>query len=196
MVAALDQLLQRYVAVLLTVYLAVGLVVLAILAIGAVAFTRRYLRYRGKRVITCPETNCHEAVELDSPLAAMSSLLSRPELRLTSCSRWPERQDCPQNCLAEIEQSPVGCRLRALLDEWYRGKECVYCRRVFDTIHWYDHQPALRSPEGKLLELDSVPAEHLPDLLPTHQPVCWNCKVVEDFRTEHPELVTARPWNH
>lgn len=193
MLTALDQLFQRYVTALVTIYLVVGIVAVAAVALAVVAFAKRYVRYGGKRIITCPETDCHEVVELDAPLAAMSSLLDGAELRLTCCSRWPERQDCGQQCIHEIEVSPIGCRLRALLDNWYKGKACLYCQRVFDEIHWFDHKPALQSPEGNILEWESVPAEDIPDLLKTHQPVCWNCKIVEKFRTEHPELVTARP---
>lgn len=196
MLTALDHLFQRYVATLVTIYLVVGIVVFAAVVLAVVAFAKRYVKYRGKRIITCPETNCHEAVELDVPLAAMSSLLDGAELRLTCCTRWPERQDCAQQCIHEIELSPIGCQLRALLDSWYKGKACLYCQRVFDEIHWFDHKPAVQSPEGKILEWESVPAKDIPDLLKTHQPVCWNCKIVENFRTEHPELVTARPWTH
>ena len=33
------------------------------------------------------------------------STMVPPELRLKSCSRWPEKADCRQECLAEIELS-------------------------------------------------------------------------------------------
>jgi hypothetical protein len=97
-----------------------------------------------------------------------------------------------EDCLREIESSPLGCALRAMLDNWYKGKECGFCHRVFDIIHWFDHKPALLSPEGKILEWEAVPPEQIPDLLNTHRPVCWNCRIVENFRIEHPELVTDR----
>ena len=196
MLSALDDLFRKYVMTLLTVYIVVGAVVIAAAVFAVVAFVKRYLQYRGKRVITCPETHCHEAVELDASLAAMSSLLDRPDLKLANCTRWPERQDCAQDCIREIEKSPIGCQLRAMLDNWYKGKACIYCRRVFDEIHWFDHKPALQSPEGKIAEWEAIPSKSIPDVLLTHQPVCWNCKVVEDFRVEHPDLVTARPWKH
>jgi len=192
MVAAIDLAFRRYIATLLTIYIVAGVVVLIALAFVAVVFLKRYVKYHGKRVITCPETNCHEAVELDASLAAMSSFFERPELRLTSCTRWPERQDCAQDCLREIESSPFGCALRAMLDNWYKGKQCVYCRRVFEEVHWFDHKPALQAPEGGIVEWSDVRPEAIPDVLQTHQPVCWNCRIVEDFRAEHPELVTDR----
>jgi hypothetical protein len=37
-----------------------------------------------------------------------------------------------------------------------------------------------------------VPAETVPEVLQTHQPVCWNCHVVNRLMTQHPELVVDR----
>lgn len=196
MLTAFDDLFRRYLTTLITVYVVVGVVVLAALALTIVAFVRAYVRYRGKRIINCPETHCCEAVQLDAPLAAVSSLLNSPELHLTSCTRWPERQDCAQDCIREIELSPIGCRLRAMLDDWYKGKQCAYCRRSFDEIRWFDHKPALQSSEGEIQEWEAIPPQRIPDVLGTHQPVCWDCKVVERFRAEHADLVTSRPWPH
>lgn len=196
MLTAFDALFRKYLATLLTIYVVIGIVVLSALALAIVAFVRAYVRYRGKRVITCPETHCREAVELDASLAAVSSLLHRPELHLTKCTRWPERQDCAQDCIREIELSPIGCQLRAMLDLWYKGKQCIHCHRAFDEIRWFDHQPALESPEGEIKEWETIPPQTIPDVLATYQPVCWDCKVVEKFRAEHADLVTDRPWPH
>lgn len=192
MLAAVDIFFRRYIVILLNFYIVVSAIILVALAVAAVMFVKRYVKYRGKRVITCPETNCHEAVELDASLAAMSSFFDQPELRLTSCTRWPERQDCAQQCIREIENSPFGCALRAMLDNWYKGKECNYCHRVFDEILWFDHKPALQSPDGHIVEWKDIRPEAIPDVLRTHQPVCWNCSIVENFRTERPDLVTDR----
>ncbi len=196
MLTAFDSLFRKYLTTLLGIYVLVGLVVLIALAIAVVALIQAYAKYRGKRVITCPETHHHEAVELDAPLAAMSALLNGPKLHLSSCTRWPERQDCAQDCIREIELSPFGCQLRAVLDDWYKGKECVYCRRPLGEIQWFDHKPALQSPEGEIKEWETFRPEDIPDALATHQPVCWDCKIVEKFRAEHAELVTDRPWPH
>ncbi len=192
MLAAVDIFFRRYIVILLNFYIVVSAIILVALAVAAVMFVKRYVKYRGKRVITCPETSCHEAVELDASLAAMSSLFNQTELRLSSCTRWPERQDCAQQCIREIETSPFGCALRAMLDNWYKGKECIYCHCVFDEILWFDHKPALQSPDGHIVEWKDIRPEAIPDVLHTHQPVCWNCSIVENFRTEHVDLVTDR----
>ena len=51
-----------------------------------------FVRYRGKRVITCPETRKPAAIEVDAGHAALTAAISHPELRLKACSRWPERE--------------------------------------------------------------------------------------------------------
>src|SRR4030095_13851768 len=76
---------------------------------------RAYLKSRGTRVVTCPETRKPVAVRLDRHLAASTAMTGDTELRLKSCTRWPERADCGQECLAQIEASPEGCRARRML---------------------------------------------------------------------------------
>src|ERR1035437_6990811 len=46
-------------------------------------------KYRGQRVIVCPENQLPAGVVVDARHAAASSLLGAPELRLAACSRWP-----------------------------------------------------------------------------------------------------------
>jgi hypothetical protein len=80
-----------------------------------------------------------------------------------------------------------------MLERWYDGRTCVYCRKAFGPIHWHDHKPALRSSDGRLLEWRDIPAETLPEVLLTHEAVCWNCLIAEGFRVRFPELVVDRP---
>jgi hypothetical protein len=63
---------------------------------------KSYRRYRGARVVTCPETKKTVAVEVKAGKAALSGVFDDPQLRLSSCSRWPERQNCRQECVAQI----------------------------------------------------------------------------------------------
>src|SRR6185503_10341548 len=107
------------------------LVVLVLAVVGlylVVPFAAHaYLRYRGKRIITCPETRRPAAVQVDARHAALTAAISRPELRLKTCSRWPEREDCGQECLLQVELSPEDCLVRNMLTSWYTGKRCVSC---------------------------------------------------------------------
>jgi hypothetical protein len=69
------------------------MVVLAIaVVLGAVAGWRvadAWWKYRGQRVITCPENQRPAGVVVDARHAAATALGKAPELRLASCSRWP-----------------------------------------------------------------------------------------------------------
>jgi hypothetical protein len=170
---------------------------LAGLAVGITAFAsvrglRAYWMARGKRLVTCPETHCAAAVELDAKGAALKAFRGGNYLCLQDCSRWPEREDCAEDCLGQAE-SP-GCLVRNVVEGWYKGKVCVYCHKpVDDVADWTGHMPALRGPDSKTVSWDEVPPEALPDVFTTHQPVCWSCHIAETFRREHPELVTDRP---
>src|SRR5208337_1144224 len=81
--------------------------VVIVLALGLFVFraipaVRAYFGYRGKRLITCPETHTTAAVDVAAGEAAVGAFLTEPTLRLKECSRWPERQDCGQACLQQI----------------------------------------------------------------------------------------------
>lgn len=153
---------------------------------------RAYLRYRGSRVITCPETRAPAAIEVDAKHAALTAAASYPDLRLKSCSRWPEREDCGQECLLQVELSPEGCLVRSILTSWYADKRCVSCGKEFGEIAWLDRKPALLSPQGETLEWSELTPENVPDALATHFPVCWDCHITESFCRQHPEMIVDR----
>jgi hypothetical protein len=150
-------------------------------------------RYRGTRVITCPETHQPAAVEVDARHAAVTLLLGgASELRLRDCTRWPEKRNCGQECLRQIEATPEDCLVRNMLARWYAGKSCVCCGKELGEIDWLQHRPGLMSPEHKTFEWRDIPPETLPSVLASYLPVCWNCHVAESFRREYPDLVTDR----
>ncbi len=155
---------------------------------------KTYFRYRGTRVVTCPETKTHVAVEVDARAAAESAAAGPLDLHLKSCTRWPERQNCGQECLAQIEAAPVECLLRSILERWYVGKSCPLCGKDFESIHWHDHKPCVMSPDGVTMDWNAFPPERVFEVLSTHRPVCWNCHVAEEFRRKFPDLVVDREW--
>ena len=61
-----------------------------------------YRRFRGPRTVTCPEANQSAEVEIDAMHAAASAAFGPPALEITRCSRWPEREHCGRECLAEM----------------------------------------------------------------------------------------------
>lgn len=81
---------------------------------AAAAGVRAYRAFGGLREISCPETMEAALVKIHVAHAIASRLSGGNELRLKSCSRWPDRLGCDQACLSQIAASPDGCRVRAL----------------------------------------------------------------------------------
>jgi len=175
------------------------LAAIAVLMIVAVAFGLTmalcsYLRYRGKRVITCPETANHAAVHANVVNAAREAAFGKHHICLDQCSRWPERQNCGQACLPQIEAHPKGCMVWHMVDDWYKGKACTYCQKPFHEIHWHDRQPALLGPDRNTAQWSEIPPENLPAVFQNFLPVCWNCFIAENYRRQHPERLADRGW--
>jgi len=59
-----------------------------------------FARYRKPRIVRCPETGEAVMMRIDARHAAATSVFGPPEVRVTACSRWPEREGCDQACIA------------------------------------------------------------------------------------------------
>lgn len=171
-----------------------GSIVLATVAVAVVAaaiFLTMYLRYRGKRIVVCPETHKTVGAEVNAALAAASRFSDHPRFVISACSRWPERKDCDQACLTQIEDSPEGTLVTKIVTKWYSNRTCVYCAKPVGDIGGAVH-PALRSADGSLREWKDIRAEDLTDALASSVAVCAHCELAEDFRRRFPDLVTDR----
>jgi len=135
---------------------------------------RLYRRYRGTRVVTCPETKAPAAVEPDAAHFAFSDDHQKT-LHVRSCSHWPERAGCGQECLLEIEAAPEDCTVRTIVTKWYDDKSCALCGRAIGRIDWHKHEPGVLRPDRKTALWSEFRPELLPEVMATHQPVCWNC---------------------
>lgn len=92
----------------LFIWLVLFLVVVAFLLLLP-AFWRRALseRYSGGRPVTCPENQQPAVVGIDVRHAAATVMDGSPDLRLSECTRWPERAECNQGCMAQaIDAEP------------------------------------------------------------------------------------------
>jgi hypothetical protein len=154
---------------------------------------RVYFTFHGNRIVSCPENHRAAAVRVAAGKAALEAIVGNKQLSLRACSRWPERQACGQECLAQIEEAPKACLVWTIINRWYQGQQCAYCHKPFEEIHWHDHPPALLSKERKTVQWNEIPAENLQDALGTHRPVCWSCHIAETLRRDHPEMVVDRP---
>ncbi|HVN19406.1 MAG TPA: hypothetical protein VMU05_11550 [Dongiaceae bacterium] len=177
---------------MLTIVLAVLFLAVGLFVLRAVPGVRAFFKFRGDRLVTCPENHEPEAVKVAAGEAALGAFFNEPTLRLNQCSRWPERENCGQDCLQQIEGDPEKCLVWNIVSKWYEGKNCVFCHKPIGTLHHLDHAPALLGPDFRTTEWKLLKPEQLPKIFSTHQPVCWNCHVAESFRRLHPNLVTDR----
>lgn len=172
------------------------LILAAALWYGIRWLVRSSSKYRGSRIVICPETKKPAIVEVNSLQAALTSTVGLPDIQLKDCSRWPIKKQCGQECLMDLDVAPERCLVSGVLMRWYRDKNCVYCRKAFPELHWVDHRPALLSADGKLLAWNEVKLEQLRSVLESHAPVCWDCYIAQTFRQDHPDLVVVRPWRN
>jgi hypothetical protein len=151
-----------------------------------------WLAYRGDRVITCPENDRPAGVRVDAVHAAAGALGITPELRLSACSRWPEKAGCGQDCLREIEDAPADCLVRNIVARWYEGKSCAWCGNPIGTIDWGPNQPALLGADKNSVEWKQVPADRLFETLEAAVPVCFGCHMANKLVREHTDLAIER----
>ena len=175
-------------------YFVVTLVVVGVLY----ALLRRpiseYIKMRGARVVTCPDNQQPAAVEVDARHAAVTAAGGHTHLRLDTCSRWPEKAGCGQECLKQIEAQPADCLVKTQVSRWYADKSCAVCGKALGTVDWASHRPALRAPDGRTLEWSGVQPERMYDVMGTHDAVCWDCHIAETFRRQRPDLVLDNPF--
>ena len=151
-------------------------------------------QYGGKMLVTCPETGKPAAVKVDLWRGIRAAVFGRYSVRLCDCSRWPERADCKQDCLCQIESNPEAHQAWTVAAKWFAGKKCAYCGDEIPPVQHMDRMPALVNLEKKTYEWNEIPAEELPEAFEACKPVCWNCHIAETFIRQHPDLVTFRPW--
>jgi len=90
-----------------------------------------YRAYRDRRTVTCPETRAPAVVRLDVARAVRTQIAGKPDLRLSSCSRWPERRECAQKCLSQIPGAPP-CRLQTFGQPIRANRATAGNLRAFD----------------------------------------------------------------
>jgi hypothetical protein len=175
----------------------IGILLIATASYFGIKWLLRALsRYRGTKIVTCPETGRPALVEVDALHASLTSVAGLPDIRLENCWRWPLKEQCGQECLLDLDVAPEQCLVSGVLMRWYRGKTCCSCGKPFEELQWLDHQPSLKSPEGLLVRWREVPVENISTVLETHRPVCWNCYIAQSFIRDHPDLVIYRPGRY
>ena len=177
----------------MTASIFIALLVLAVLLVYLVVAVQTWTQVHGTRVVTCPETNGPVAVRVDVPHALATAVWDQVDLRLTSCSRWPERQDCDQPCVQQIEQAPSDTHPRTIAAHFFGRKRCAICTRRIDPLSHMTLQPGFMHPVTHKVEAwDDLPAQDLPRAIATSHPLCQHCTLAEMFRQKFPDRVTDR----
>jgi len=176
----------------MTVRMVLILVALVLSSIAIGRLLAAWLRYRGRRVVTCPENTRPAGVTVDALHAAATALGRKPEMTLSSCSRWPERAGCGQACLSQISAAPEDCLVRNILVKWYVGKKCAWCGQAFGDISLGGAKPSVLRADNISVEWSEIPAEQLQEVLSAARPVCFACHMASKMVREHHELVTDR----
>jgi len=170
----------------------IGFIVVALGLVAFVAvFIALYVKFRGKRIVTCPETHEPVSAEINAALAASTWLVTQPRFVVTACSRWPERAGCDQACAPQIEADAEGTRVRDIVTHWYTERTCVYCAKPIDDLVGAVG-PGLLNADGELYEWSDIAVEDLPRTLANSVAVCARCELTEDFRRRYPNRVIDR----
>ena len=165
---------------------------ISLIAIVLVRQVRAWVKFRGQRVIECPDNRQPAGVVVDAGHAASTGILGAPELRLSSCSRWPEKTGCGQMCLSQIATAPEDCLVRNILALWYEGKSCASCGKPVGDLEWAGSKPGLLLRDGSSVEWSAVPAEKLHETLAAAQPICFGCHTAATLMRERPDMVADR----
>ncbi len=86
---------------------------LVLVVYAGIAVTTRF-RLRGVHVVRCPDSRTLAAVTVDLGHASATALWEKADVRLATCSRWPELKGCAEGCAAQIAAAPELTRVPRL----------------------------------------------------------------------------------
>jgi hypothetical protein len=105
MISALASLLHRALVLIGTAYLIFAVAIAIVLCSATFSLVRmlvRFFQFRGRHQVLCSETGSVEIIRIHAVRAAVCSAVTDPKLKVSDCSRWPERQRCRQECVGGI----------------------------------------------------------------------------------------------
>ena len=161
----------------------IALLAATVLAVYFVIAVRTWTRVRGPRVVVCPETQKPVAVTVDVGRAMASAVWEQADLRVTSCSRWPEGEDCDQPCMRQLEAAPSETKPRTIAAHFFGGQRCAICSHRIEPLSNIALQPGFMDPATRQVATwDDLPPQDLPRAIATWRPLCSDCAL-----REHPE---------
>jgi hypothetical protein len=139
-----------------------------------------YCENRGRRAVKCPASGQHADVEIDHEFALKSAMHGLEHSRLQSCSRWPEKGECGQECLAQVEPSPEN--LERLFSSRFASRCCAICTRDITPADWRQGRLAVLDQNQQLFEMRDIAVDTLQSTLRDTRPLCWKCHQEERAR--------------
>jgi hypothetical protein len=139
-----------------------------------------YHQNRGRHAVQCPENGETADVEMDRRFVLKSAMRGHEHSRLQSCSRWPEKGECAQECLAQVDPSPQN--LERVFSSTLVGRSCAVCSRDIAPDDWRLGRLAVLNQQHQLLELRDMPVDDLQSTLRDTRPLCWKCHLDERAR--------------
>jgi len=144
-----------------------------------------YFQNRGLQSAICPESGDQVDIEVDNKYSFWTALRGQEHSRLKSCTNWPEKGNCAQECLVQVDPSPEN--IERMMLSWYKGKACAICARAITPSDWRRGRLAWLD-NHKLVELRQVNLRQLQLKLNELRPLCWRCHQDERVR----QAVTQR----
>ena len=143
-----------------------------------------YFQNRDRQSAICPENGEPVDIEIDRTYSFWTALRGQEHSRLQSCTLWPEKGDCGQECLAQVDPSPEN--VERLMLGWYQGKMCAICTRAISPADWRRGRLAWLDEQHELVEIRQVNLKQLQLALEQMRPLCWICHQEERVRQAVP----------
>jgi len=139
-----------------------------------------YFKNRGRRPVVCPDDRKAADVEIDRKFALQAAMQGKEQMRVQSCTHWPENGACRQDCLVQVEPTPEN--IDRLLTRWFDGKPCSLCTRPLSPADWRFGRMAFLSDKFRLIELRQIDLDTIGSMSEPTRPLCWKCHQQEKER--------------
>jgi hypothetical protein len=101
----------------------------------------RYFRFRGTRLVRCPETNEFVAVKVAAGRWALDNVLGNSVLRLIVARVGRNVRAAARNACGKVELAPADCLLRNMLESWYGAKAASIAGKNFESCTCWTTSP-------------------------------------------------------
>lgn len=79
-----------------------GIIAVGAIYVGAPLTMEAYHLWKSPRTVDCPAAGAPADVTVKPWRAALTSLFSKPSLKVRSCTLWPGREGCDRACLKRM----------------------------------------------------------------------------------------------